>query len=105
MDGVDVMEVEVYKKMEEHWKGDWKKEKRNQKEEHWEKRVNSITFYTNLVSSGELVERELDSHLFLNINLIFPSCCPRAKPSVVVRSFFLQILLIWAMVERHDPLL
>ena len=34
MDGGDVMEVEVYKKREEHWKRDRKKEKRNQKEEH-----------------------------------------------------------------------
>ena len=48
---------------------------------------------------------ELDSHLFLNINLIFPSCCPHAKPSVFVRSLLLQILLIWARVERHGPLL
>ena len=34
MDGGDVMEVEVYKKREEHWKMDQKKEKRNQNEEH-----------------------------------------------------------------------
>ena len=29
MDGEDVMEVEVYKKRKEHWKGDKKKVKRN----------------------------------------------------------------------------
>ena len=34
MDDGDVMEVEVYKKREEHWKRDQKKEKRNQNEEH-----------------------------------------------------------------------
>ena len=34
MDGGDVMEVEVYKKREEHRKRDQKKEKRNQNEEH-----------------------------------------------------------------------
>ena len=34
MDGGDVMEVEVYKKRGEHWKGGLKKEKRNKKEEH-----------------------------------------------------------------------
>ena len=32
MDGGDVMEVEVYKKREEHCKGD--RRKKNQKEEH-----------------------------------------------------------------------
>ena len=31
MDGGDVMEVEVYKKRKEHWKGDKKKEKRNRR--------------------------------------------------------------------------
>ena len=31
MDGEDVMEVEVYKEMREHWKGDWEKEKRNRR--------------------------------------------------------------------------
>ena len=31
MDGEDVMEVEVYKKRKEHWKGDKKKEKRNRR--------------------------------------------------------------------------
>ena len=33
MDGEDVMKVEVYKKMREHWKRDWKKkrEKRNRR--------------------------------------------------------------------------
>ena len=48
---------------------------------------------------------ELDTHLFLNTNLIFPYTCPRAKPSVVVRFLLLQILLIWARVELHNPLL
>ena len=31
MDGEDVMEVEVYKKRKENWKGDKKKEKRNRR--------------------------------------------------------------------------
>ena len=31
MDGEDVMEVEVYKEMREHWKGDREKEKRNRR--------------------------------------------------------------------------
>ena len=34
MDGEDVMEVEVYKKRKEHWKGDKKKREKKQKEEH-----------------------------------------------------------------------
>ena len=47
---------------------------------------------------------EPDTHLFLNTNLIFPYNCPHAKPSVVVSSPFLQILLDWARVERHNSL-
>ena len=102
MDGGDVMEVEVYKKREEHCKGD----RRKKKSEGRTLREESKQYY--FLYKLSLLKRtcgELDSHLFLNINLIFPSCYPRAKPSFVVRSLLLQILLIWAKVERHDPLL
>ena len=51
MDGEDVMEVQVYNERKEHWKGDQKKREKKQKEEHWEKKVNSTTFYTNPISS------------------------------------------------------
>ena len=47
---------------------------------------------------------EPDSHLFLNINLILPCSCPRAEPIVVVLYLLLQILLVWAMFEKHNPL-
>ena len=50
MDGEDVMEVEVYNERKEHQKGDQKKREKKQKEEHWEKKVNSTTFYTNPIS-------------------------------------------------------
>ena len=54
-----------------------------------------------------LLERtcgEPDTHLFLSTNLTFPCNCPRAKPSIVISSLLLQILLVWAKVERHNPL-
>ena len=104
MDGGDVIKKEIYKKRREHWKGGRKKEKR--KTEGRTLREESEQYY--FLCKLSLLRRtcgELDSHLFLNINLIYPSCCLRAKPSVVVRSLILQILLIWARVERHDPLL
>ena len=56
MDGEDVMEVEVYNERKEHWKRDREKREKKQKEEHWDKKVNSTTFYTNLVSSRALGE-------------------------------------------------
>ena len=48
---------------------------------------------------------ESDTHLLLNTNLILPCNCLRAKPIVVVLSLLLQILLICARFERHNPLL
>ena len=56
MDDEDVMEVEVYNERKEHWKEGSKMREKKQKEEHWEKKMNSTTFYTNPVSSGALVE-------------------------------------------------
>jgi len=52
MDGGDVIEVEVYKKRGKQWKRGLGKRKKKKKE----KKVNSITFYTYVISSGELME-------------------------------------------------
>ena len=73
-------EKKYIRKRMEHWRGDWeKREKKKQKEEHWEKRVNIITFYTNLVSSGELVE-SLIHICFLIQSLFFLVAVLRQSP-------------------------
>ena len=99
-----MMEVEVYKKRGEHWKEGLEKRERKSDERTLREESEQYYFLYRLSLHGRTCG-ELNSHLFLNINLIFPSCCPWAKPYVVVRSFLLQILLIWTRVERHDPLL
>ena len=48
---------------------------------------------------------ELIPFCFRIQNFIFPCSCPRAEPFVVVLTLLLQILLIWARFERHNPLL
>ena len=48
---------------------------------------------------------ESDTHLLLNTKLMLPYNCPRVEFIVVVLSLFLQILLIWAKFEGHNPLL
>ena len=97
-----MMEVEVYKKRGEHWKEGLEKRERKSDERTLREESEQYYFLYRLSLHGRTCG-ELNSHLFLNIHLIFPSFCPRAKP-FVVRSL-LQILLIWVKVERHDPLL
>ena len=103
MDGENVMEVKVNKKRREHWKGDWKKRKETKGKIFREESEQQYFLYKLCLLGSTCVE--LDTHLLLNTNLILPCSCPRAKPSIVVRSLLFQILLIWARVERHNPLL
>ena len=104
MDGEDVMEVEVYKKRKEHWKGD--KKKKRKETEGRTLREESEQYYflykPNLLGSTCV---EPDTHLLLNTNLILPCSCPRAEPTVVVLYLLLQFLLILAKFERHNLLL
>ena len=106
MDGRDMIEVEVYKKREEHWKGDRKKRREEKEREGRTLREESEQYYflykLSLLGSTCV---ELDTHLLLNSNLILPFSCPRVEPTVVVLSLLLQILLVWAKFERHNPLL
>ena len=105
MDGRDMMKVEVYKKRGEHWKGDRKKRREEKEREGRTLREESEQYYflykLNLLGSTCV---EPDTHLLLNSNLILPFSCPRVEPTIVVLSLFLQILLVWAKVERHNPL-
>ena len=103
MDGEDVMEVELYKERGEHQKMDRKKRKETEGRTLREESEQYYFLYKlSLLGSTFL---EPDTHLLRNTNLIFPCSCHRAEPSVVVLSLFLQILLIWAKFERHNPLL
>ena len=54
MDGEDEIEVDVYKERGEHWK-EGRKKRKEIEGRTMRKRVNNITFYTNLVSSGVLM--------------------------------------------------
>ena len=103
MDGEDVMEVEVYKERGEHWKMDRKKRKEIEKRTLREESEQYYFLYKLSLLGSTCVE--LDTHLLLNSNLILPFSCPRAEPTIVVLSLFLQILLVWAKFERHNPLL
>ena len=108
MDGRDMIEVEVYKKREEHWKGDRKKRREEKEREGRTLREESEQYYFLFLYKLSLLGStcvEPDTHLLLNSNLILPFSCPRVEPTVVVLSLLLQILLVWAKFERHNPLL
>ena len=103
MDDEDMIGVEVYKKRREHWKKGIEtkekekkktkktKQKQKQKEEHWEKKVNNITFYANLVSSGQLVE-SLILIYFLVLTLSF--LVPFLAPPITLSGLGPQIVLV-----------
>ena len=103
MDGGDVIKEEIYKKRREHWKGGRKKEKRKTEGRTLREESEQYYFLYKLSLFGRIGE-EPNTHLFLNTNLIFPCNCPQAKSFVVVSSLFLQILLVWARVERHNSM-
>ena len=91
MDGEDMIGVEVYKERKEHWKRGSRQKRKKQKEEHWEKKVNNITFYANLVSSGQLVE-SLILIYFLVLTLSF--LVPFLAPPITLSGLGPQIVLV-----------
>ena len=102
MNGEDVMEVEVYKERRERWKRGLEKRRNKTKGRALGEESEQFYFFCKLsLLRSSCVEP--DTHLFLNINLILPCSCPRAGP-IVVFSLGLQILLVWAIFERHNPL-
>ena len=110
MDGEDVMEVEVYNERKEHWKRDrkrWKRDKKIEKETEGRTLGEESEQYHFLYKPSllESIYIEPYTHLILNPNTILSCSCPRAEPIVVVLSLLLQILLIWARFEGHNPLL
>ena len=102
---VKILGKEVYKKKEGALKWGLRKKRKKETEGKTLREDSEQYYFLYKLSLLGRTCGELDTHLFLNTNLIFPHCCPRAKPSIVVRSLLLQILLIWARVERQNPLL
>ena len=94
MDGEDAME-ECYKmKGKGHWEGGSEKAERKREIERsaLKERGEQYHFLHESCLLGGLCMK-LDTHLYLNTNLILPHNCPQAELIVVVLSHLLQILL------------